>query len=71
MEPSEDNPNHSATAQWLLGLTFLFGVCDLLILKFVVPVFGAMFADFGATLPRPTQLFLDASIFLSAKFSHI
>lgn len=66
METSEDNPHHSATSQWLLGLMFFSGVCDLLLLKFVVPVFGAMFADFGATLPRPTQFFLDASNFLSA-----
>ncbi|NQU39954.1 MAG: type II secretion system F family protein [Lentisphaerae bacterium] len=31
---------------------------------FIVPVFGAMFADFGADLPAPTQALLDVSDFL-------
>lgn len=31
---------------------------------FIVPVFGAMFADFGAKLPGPTQALLDFSDFL-------
>ncbi len=33
---------------------------------FIVPVFGAMFADFGAKLPAPTQALLDFSDFLRA-----
>ncbi len=33
---------------------------------FIVPVFGAMFADFGAALPAPTQALLDFSDFLRA-----
>jgi hypothetical protein len=40
----------------LLGLT-------LTLLIFVVPVFAAMFADFGAKLPAPTQLAFDLSNF--------
>lgn len=31
---------------------------------FIVPVFGAMFADFGAKLPGPTQALLDLSGFM-------
>ncbi len=38
----------------LAGLVFA-------VLVFIVPVFGAMFADFGAKLPRPTQFLLDLS----------
>ncbi len=33
---------------------------------FIVPVFGAMFADFGADLPAPTQALLNVSDFLRA-----
>ena len=33
---------------------------------FIVPVFGDMFADFGADLPKPTQFLLDFSDFLKA-----
>ena len=33
---------------------------------FIVPVFGEMFADFGADLPKPTQFLLDFSDFLKA-----
>ncbi len=32
---------------------------------FIVPVFGEMFADFGAALPAPTQMLLDLSGFLT------
>jgi type IV pilus assembly protein PilC len=34
------------------------------LLIFVIPVFSAMFADFGAKLPGPTQLLIDVSNFL-------
>lgn len=33
---------------------------------FIVPVFGEMFADFGAALPKPTQALLNMSGFLRA-----
>ncbi|MDD3179306.1 MAG: type II secretion system F family protein [Opitutaceae bacterium] len=36
------------------------------LLIFVIPVFAAMFADFGATLPAPTQMLIDLSNFLKA-----
>ncbi|HKB90815.1 MAG TPA: type II secretion system F family protein, partial [Opitutaceae bacterium] len=34
------------------------------LLIFVIPVFAAMFADFGAKLPAPTQMLIDLSHFL-------
>lgn len=34
------------------------------LLMFVIPVFAAMFADFGQKLPAPTQLLIDVSNFL-------
>lgn len=36
------------------------------LIMFVVPVFGEMFADFGADLPGPTQALLNASEFLKS-----
>ncbi len=36
------------------------------LLIFVIPVFAAMFADFGATLPAPTQFLIDLSDFMKA-----
>ena len=36
------------------------------LLIFVIPVFAAMFADFGAKLPAPTQFLIDLSDFLKA-----
>jgi type IV pilus assembly protein PilC len=36
------------------------------LLIFVIPVFAAMFADFGAKLPMPTQLLIDLSNFMKA-----
>ena len=36
------------------------------LLIFVIPVFAAMFADFGAKLPRPTQMLIDLSNFMKA-----
>jgi type IV pilus assembly protein PilC len=41
------------------------------LLIFVIPVFAAMFADFGAKLPRPTQLLIDTSDFLKHNFHWI
>lgn len=39
------------------------------LLIFVIPVFAAMFADFGAKLPAPTQMLIDFSNFLKPDFS--
>ncbi len=36
------------------------------LLIFVIPVFAAMFADFGAKLPAPTQMLIDLSNFLKS-----
>jgi type IV pilus assembly protein PilC len=36
------------------------------LLIFVIPVFAAMFADFGSKLPAPTQMLIDLSNFLKA-----
>jgi type IV pilus assembly protein PilC len=41
------------------------------LLIFVIPVFAAMFADFGAKLPKPTQMLIDLSNFLKPDFSSL
>ncbi|HYC70505.1 MAG TPA: type II secretion system F family protein [Opitutaceae bacterium] len=41
------------------------------LLIFVIPVFAAMFADFGAKLPAPTQFLIDVSNFLKPDFSSL
>ncbi len=41
------------------------------LLIFVIPVFAAMFADFGAKLPVPTQLLIDLSDFLKHYFFYV
>ena len=41
------------------------------LLIFVIPVFAAMFADFGAKLPAPTQMLIDTSNFLKHNFHWI
>lgn len=41
------------------------------LLIFVIPVFAAMFADFGAALPAPTQFLIDLSDFLKYNFHWI
>jgi type IV pilus assembly protein PilC len=41
------------------------------LLIFVIPVFAAMFKDFGAKLPAPTQMLIDLSDFLKHNFFYI
>ncbi|MBP6508724.1 MAG: type II secretion system F family protein [Opitutaceae bacterium] len=41
------------------------------LLIFVIPVFAAMFADFGAKLPKPTQFLIDLSDFMKHNFLYI
>ena len=41
------------------------------LLIFVIPVFAAMFADFGAQLPAPTQMLIDLSDFLKHNFFYL
>jgi type IV pilus assembly protein PilC len=45
----------------VIGLSF--ALVNVLLI-FVIPVFAAMFADFGAKLPAPTQFLIDLSNFL-------
>ncbi len=42
-----------------------------IILVFVVPVFTTMFADFGSSLPLPTQIVVDLSDFFKNNFIYI
>ncbi len=46
------------------------GVVVLMLMK-VIPVFEKMFADFGGTLPGPTQMVITASHTLQAYFIHL
>lgn len=41
------------------------------LLIFVIPVFAEMFADFGAELPKPTQMLIDISNFLKGNIHWI
>lgn len=41
------------------------------LLIFVIPVFAAMFADFGAKLPAPTQMLIDLSNFLKGNIFYL
>jgi type IV pilus assembly protein PilC len=45
------------------------GVVVLMLMK-VIPVFEKMFADFGGTLPGPTQMVINLSHFMQAYFLH-
>ena len=47
-----------------IGVISLAIVLVNVLLIFVIPVFAAMFADFGAKLPMPTQLLIDLSHFM-------
>ncbi len=47
-----------------IGVISLAIVLVNVLLIFVIPVFAAMFADFGAKLPVPTQLLIDLSHFM-------
>jgi len=38
------------------------------LLIFVIPVFADMFSDFGAQLPKPTQMLIDLSDFMKARW---
>ena len=52
--------------QLVVGIGFnilILGITTFLIVK-VVPIFGEIFADFGAKLPAPTQFLLDLSSFM-------
>jgi type IV pilus assembly protein PilC len=48
-------------------ISIALAITVFLIVK-VVPVFGSIFADFGAKLPAPTQFLIDLSDFMRAKW---
>jgi type IV pilus assembly protein PilC len=53
----------SAMTYPIIVICIAIGITTFLIVK-VVPVFGGIFADFGANLPAPTQFLLDLSDFI-------
>jgi type IV pilus assembly protein PilC len=53
----------SAMTYPTIVITIAIGITTFLIVK-VVPVFGQIFADFGAKLPGPTQFLIDLSDFI-------
>src|SRR5688572_7555658 len=53
----------SAMTYPVIVICIAFAITTFLIVK-VVPVFGEIFADFGAALPAPTQFLLDVSAFI-------
>jgi type IV pilus assembly protein PilC len=53
----------SAMTYPVIVLCIALSITTFLIVK-VVPVFGEIFADFGANLPAPTQFLLDVSAFI-------
>ena len=54
-----------------IGVISLAVVLVNVLLIFVIPVFAAMFADFGAKLPMPTQILIDVSHFMGHIFLYI
>ena len=57
----------SAMTYPVIVITIAFGITAFLIIK-IVPIFGTIFADFGAKLPAPTQFLIDLSDFIRAKW---
>jgi type IV pilus assembly protein PilC len=53
----------SAMTYPVIVICIALGITTFLIVK-VVPVFGSIFADFGAKLPAPTQFLIDLSEFI-------
>src|SRR5476649_1350091 len=53
----------SAMTYPVIVICIAFGITTFLIVR-VVPVFGQIFADFGAKLPAPTQFLIDLSDFI-------
>jgi type IV pilus assembly protein PilC len=54
----------------VIVLCIALSITTFLIVK-VVPVFGEIFADFGAKLPGPTQFLLDLSAFIRGNWYYI
>ena len=60
----------SAMTYPVIVLCIALSITTFLIVK-VVPVFGEIFADFGANLPAPTQFLLDVSAFIRGNWYYI
>jgi len=60
----------SAMTYPVIVLCIALSITTFLIVK-VVPVFGEIFADFGANLPAPTQFLLDVSAFVRGNWYFI
>ena len=58
----------SAMTYPIAVIALSFALVNVLLI-FVIPVFAAMFKDFGAKLPAPTQFLIDLSNFLIPNFS--
>jgi type IV pilus assembly protein PilC len=57
----------SAMTYPVIVICIAFAITTFLIVR-VVPVFGEIFADFGANLPAPTQFLLDVSDFIRSNW---
>ena len=60
----------SALTYPVIVICIAMGITTFLIVK-VVPVFGSIFADFGAQLPGPTQFLIDLSDFVRGNWYYI
>ena len=54
----------------VIVICIAIGITTFLIVR-VVPVFGKIFADFGSTLPAPTQFLIDLSGFITSYWYYI
>jgi len=60
----------SAMTYPVIVVCIAMGITTFLIVR-VVPVFGQIFADFGAKLPAPTQFLIDLSAFIRGNWYYI
>ena len=60
----------SAMTYPIIVVSIAVGITTFLIVR-VVPVFGQIFADFGAKLPGPTQFLIDLSHFITGNWYYI
>jgi type IV pilus assembly protein PilC len=60
----------SAMTYPVIVVCIAFGITTFLIVR-VVPVFGQIFADFGAKLPGPTQFLIDLSDFIRGNWYYL
>lgn len=60
----------SAMTYPVIVVSIAIGITTFLIVR-VVPVFGQIFADFGAKLPAPTQFLIDLSAFIRGNWYYL